>query len=359
LLILDTSEIQARRPDPQVREISRLTWGPVTIPQNAIPMTIHGHPYLLEFDEYAFRFNSPSPPDTVGAARIIDISDERHPRVVSNLRLEVNQPAGHHAAVAAGDPGTLDPAQGYAAHYCNIPRQVDPEIVACSFITSGLRIFNISDPLHPHEVAYFIAPPKAQPENGYNGSNFAMSKPAFAPERREVWYSDGGTGFYDLRLDNSVWPDPTGLPSSYCPAPRGRVRGKHFGPVSLGQRRARVQAALRGSATAHRRRRDEFCLAGGDIRAIYAGGRVALVASTNRHYSVGGRRPGERARIAVRKAHVLERIRIAHRTWLVLGGRRSHGILELSRRRVVAVGIASKRLTARRSRSRGLLARAR
>ncbi len=59
----------------------------MTIPQNAIPITVSGHPYILEFDEYAFRFNATTPPDTVGAARIIDIADEQHPRVVSNLRL--------------------------------------------------------------------------------------------------------------------------------------------------------------------------------------------------------------------------------------------------------------------------------
>src|SRR5207248_1684812 len=169
-------------------EISRLTWNSATIPQNAMPMTINGTKYLLEFDEYAFRFNSAAPPDTVGAGRIINISDETHPYVVSNLRLEVNNPAGHHEAVAAGDPGTINPAQGYAAHYCSIPREVDPEIVACSFITSGLRVFDIRDPLHPREIGYFIAPPKVAPENGSNGSNFAMSKPAFAPERREIWY---------------------------------------------------------------------------------------------------------------------------------------------------------------------------
>ena len=204
LLILDTSEIQARKPNPQVREISRLTWGPVTIPQNAIPITIHGKPYLLEFDEYAVRFSAPAPPDTVGAARLIDISDELHPRVVSNLRLEVNQPAGHHEA--SGDPGAISPVQGYAAHYCNVPRENDPGSSpahssprACACSTSTI--------LAPKEIAYYIAPPHYAPENGEDGSNFAMSKPAFAPERREIWYSDGTSGFYVLRLPASLWPD--------------------------------------------------------------------------------------------------------------------------------------------------------
>ena len=36
-----------------------------------------------------------------------------------------------------------------------------------------------------------------------------MSKPAFAPGRREVWYTDAITGFYAVRLTNGVWPHPT------------------------------------------------------------------------------------------------------------------------------------------------------
>ena len=47
------SEIQARKANPQAREVSRLTWTSATIPQNAIPFTKRGHPYVLEFDEYA------------------------------------------------------------------------------------------------------------------------------------------------------------------------------------------------------------------------------------------------------------------------------------------------------------------
>lgn len=224
LIILDTSQIQNRVPNPQVSENSRLTWNTVTIPQNAIPVRIHGRSYLLEFDEYAFRFSGAAPPDTVGAARLIDISDERHPRVVSNLRLQVDQPAQHHAA--SHDPGQIDPAQGYAAHYCNVPREVDPEIAVCSFISSGLRVFDIRDPLHPKEVGYFIAPPKHVGENGTDGSNFAMSKPAFDPARREIWYTDGTSGFYVLRLASKYWPHPL-HPATAKPKAKHRHKRRH------------------------------------------------------------------------------------------------------------------------------------
>ena len=200
LIILDTSEIQARKPNPQVREVSRLTWNSMSIPQNAIPVTIKGDPYVVEIDEFGTL-------DAVGAARIIDIADEANPRVVSNLRLEVHQPENFDAI--SGDPNADNPLQGYAGHYCNVPRREDPGIVACSMINSGLRVFDIRDPLNPREIAYYNAPvkPRTTPEP-FAASNYAMSSPSFVPERGEIWYSDGFQGFYAVRLTNGVWPFP-------------------------------------------------------------------------------------------------------------------------------------------------------
>jgi hypothetical protein len=204
MAILDVSEIQARKPDPQAREVSRLTWKSASIPQNAIPFSDHGNPYVLEFDEYTQGTTSVGNRDVVGAGRIIDIGDEKAPRVISNLRLQVNQPTDH--AAASGDPGALSPVQGYAAHYCSLDRETDPTIAACSFITSGLRVFDITDLEHPKEIAYYVAPTQPRAENGMMASDFAMSKPAIVPARHEVWYSDGATGFYVLRVANGMWP---------------------------------------------------------------------------------------------------------------------------------------------------------
>jgi hypothetical protein len=249
MLILDTSEIQARKPDPQAREISRLTWDRASIPQNAIPFTRNGRPYVLEFDEYTAGTTRNGDPDAVGAGRIIDISDETHPRVVSNLRLQVNQPADHHAA--ADDPGASSPVQGYAAHYCNIPTRVNPKVVACSFIASGLRVFDISNLTAPKEIAYSVAPTKAAFENGFDGSNFAMSQPAFALQRREIWYTDGASGFYDLRVDKRVWP--YAVRSARRCERRRRFLVKARVPRGAGVRSARATLAGRRAPIVRRR----------------------------------------------------------------------------------------------------------
>jgi hypothetical protein len=139
----------------------------------------------------------------VGAARLISIDDERRPRVVSTMRLEVNQPSAR-ASDQKSDPGAQYGVQGYAAHYCGVPRTTDPGIVACSFILSGLRVFNIQDPLHPREVAYFNKPaPNTLP---LKSGSYAMSAPTFDLRSRTIWYADGDSGFYTVRLTNGVWP---------------------------------------------------------------------------------------------------------------------------------------------------------
>ena len=216
MLILDTSQIQARKADPQVREISRLTWPRASIPQNAIPFTEDGHPYILEFDEYTAGLSNNGSGDDVGAGRIIDIADEKAPKVVANLRLAVNNPEEHKKY--GGDPGAYEQengfVQGYAAHYCNIPTRVNPKLVACSFIVSGLRVFDISTITKPREVGYFVAPTQAKFENGESASDFAMSMPAFVPDRHEIWWTDGTSGFYVLRVAAPVWNAATKASSS-------------------------------------------------------------------------------------------------------------------------------------------------
>src|SRR5437763_1984079 len=98
LTVLDVSQIQKRVANPQVKVISHLTWPQVSIPQTPIPVTIttgspaRQHRFLVEVDEYSKSVTSYNPSDAVGAARIINIDDERHPIVVSNLRLAVNSP---------------------------------------------------------------------------------------------------------------------------------------------------------------------------------------------------------------------------------------------------------------------------
>ena len=124
---------------------------------------------------------------------------------MSDLRLQVHQPAARQGA-QQHDPGAAMPVQGYAGHYCSVPRRAGPEggrllddpVRACGSSTSatcGTRA----------RSAYFNQPlAGARPDNPSAEGAFAMSQPAWDVQRRSVWYSDGNTGFYDVRLTNGV-----------------------------------------------------------------------------------------------------------------------------------------------------------
>jgi hypothetical protein len=66
---------------------------------------------------------------------------------------------------------------------------------------SGLRVFDIRDVAHPKEIAYFNKP--LMPGKGSTPTKagaFAMSAPAYDEKTHDIWYTDGNTGFYVIRL---------------------------------------------------------------------------------------------------------------------------------------------------------------
>ena len=170
----------------------------MSTPQNATPFTSKGKKYLLEIDE----FGSGA---AIGGGRIIDINNAKKPFVVSDLRLAVNQPSAQNADLEA-DPGNANAFQGYQGHYCSLPSRVDPQIIACTFIMSGLRVFDIKDVTKPREIAYFNRPilPGSAAANPTRAGAFAMSAPAYDEKTGDIWYSDGNSGLYVVRLTGTA-----------------------------------------------------------------------------------------------------------------------------------------------------------
>jgi len=364
LIILDTSELQARKPNPQAREVSRLTWETISVPQTAFPVTIGGRKHLVEVDEYSKNGNESLPAANgrrVGAARLIDIEDEKRPKVVSNMRLAVHAP--ENRAKIAGDPGADSSVQGYSAHYCAVPQPREPGIVACSFIGSGLRVFDIRDPLKPKEIAYYVAPhdlASLAPDRA--PSNYAMSAPAFAPKRGEIWYSDGNYGFFSVRVTNGAWPVAGRRTAGGCLAQRSPIGPSNVGRVRLGRtregmlRRVGPRPVSRGTLTFR------WCVNGtksGRVAAVFSSrssrGRARLVLSTApRHGMRAVRRGTSLRRLAAR----FPRARRVSRG-VMRAGPESRRFFVVSRGKVRAVGVADRGLIARPAALRKFLRRAR
>ncbi len=207
LVVLDVSSVQQRALVRQVTTVGTATWTDGSTGQHTIPVTWHGHRYLVFVDEGG-----------AGAARILDVQDETHPFVVSKLKLEIHQ--AQHAAVRAADTAGTG-AFGYEAHYCSADRKTDPRLLACGYFQSGIRVFDVRDPLRPKEVAYFnppaqvgrtaqllgsehangVAARKSQDPNLLN-TDWCTSPPAFVGTD-QLWVSCQDNGFLALRFTHS------------------------------------------------------------------------------------------------------------------------------------------------------------
>lgn len=200
--IYDVSEIAQRKAAPAVRLVGEVTWTDGTLGQHAVPFTSGGTSYVIFVDEHGH-----------GGPRIIDVTDERNPHVVSKLKLEIQMPENRDLAYSEAraynnESGGIYPF-GYNSHYCNIDRPVDPTIAACANFESGLRVFDIRDVQAPREIAYFNAGGDGHRAPGSWGgttSGYVAAQPRIIPERSEIWFVDQDRGFYVVRFSNDAWP---------------------------------------------------------------------------------------------------------------------------------------------------------
>jgi hypothetical protein len=142
--ILDISDIQARKPSPQIRQVGALSWSDGLFTQHTINFTDQGHHYLFAVDEA----------DT-GSIHLINIDNPAAPTLVREYRLQIDQPA--ESSVRSTDTGG-DGLLGYDSHYCTLDKQVDPTMLACGFWQSGVRLFDVRDLANPKEMGYFNPP---------------------------------------------------------------------------------------------------------------------------------------------------------------------------------------------------------
>jgi hypothetical protein len=229
VLILVVSQVQARVPNPQIKEVSHLFWPDGAQSQMYIPITVKGKQYLVGVDELGGGGGNASAnvqaACTVGLpmfpmARIIDIEDEEHPKVVSRLLLETHDPA--NCSVVLPDIVGLS-VFTYGSHYCSVDNKHDATTLACAYFNSGVRVFDIRHPRRPKEIAYFNPPGVTTPSYGsqhFNPTAFINSgTQAGGPDwcsaqlRLDARHGTLETtchdnGFLALKFENGVWPFP-------------------------------------------------------------------------------------------------------------------------------------------------------
>jgi hypothetical protein len=234
LVIVDVSDFQFRRPNPQARVISELFWQDGGVAQQTIPVRINGRPHLIFTDETGA--GPATPPSAAraeacrqglapfGFARIIDISDERNPQIVSKLMLEVHDPTNCAEFLTDFPPETtdLDP-YGYSTHYCGVDKAEEPKLLACGYLGAGLRVFDIRDPLHPKEIAYYKPPARRRaflPGSALwadYGGDVGITNPDRTTDRVQtrvrfrrhkgelhIWFNSQDNGFQIVKFTNEL-----------------------------------------------------------------------------------------------------------------------------------------------------------
>lgn len=231
-MIVDTSDVQDKKPNPVMRLIAKVPIKEGTAAQHTIPVKIAGKPYVIHVDEggsagggndaatYLSRAQAACsagmPP--FAAPQFVDISDETNPKIVSRVALETHDPA--NCAKVLPDVVGLS-VFTYGSHYCSVDNRDNATTLACGFFNSGIRIFDIRDPLHPKEIAYYNPAGTTTPSPGSNhigprvpntwvagGPDWCSAQVHLNAATGTVWSTCQDNGVIILKFTNGVWPFP-------------------------------------------------------------------------------------------------------------------------------------------------------
>lgn len=167
LVILDIADVTS----PQV--VSKLTWDPVGDTHTCLPLP--GRDLLVVTDEETHDRCEAGP----HYVRVIDISDDRNPQVVSI----VPPPVGDFCerGMRFGPHNTHENRPGSYR---------SAEVVFVTYFNAGLRVYDLADPQHPIELAHFIPElPEGEPDVQMN----------------DVFVAEDGLVYVTDRVDGGVY----------------------------------------------------------------------------------------------------------------------------------------------------------
>jgi hypothetical protein len=168
LLILDSSDVAFRRPNPELRFISWTSWcDQPNDPQfhyfdpdfgDGRTASTHTTEYVIHENGKEYVLTTDEGPALGGSAngmcsqttysRFIDISDETRPRVVSTFKPDVNKPANCQQNIDTSTTGGM-------LHYVNFDDRYNMRLVVYAASNQGIRFVDFRDPENPKEIAYY------------------------------------------------------------------------------------------------------------------------------------------------------------------------------------------------------------
>ncbi|MFT3820192.1 MAG: hypothetical protein QM750_21695 [Rubrivivax sp.] len=172
LLILDSSDIVKRVANPQLKYVSYLSWcdqqpdpefeqgGYTRMTSTAATHAtewvrhVNGKEYIVSTDEsYALSTSNtnglPNQCKQQSFGRMIDISDEKHPKIVGTFEQDANKKSVCPELVAQG--GNIP-----MVHYLNFDDRENMRVTVYAAASGGIRFVDWTDPTSPKEIAYYV-----------------------------------------------------------------------------------------------------------------------------------------------------------------------------------------------------------
>jgi hypothetical protein len=193
-IILDVSEMA------QPRMISQLAFRGITATQGIHTYLPLPRRKIALINDEAIRENGD---ENLNLAGIVDISDEKQPRMISLFPLpEAPSESGLKNFYEKG--GRFGPHNHHHPNHQACLEDRD-DIAYLTYFNAGLRVYDIRDPRQPKEMAFFVpGDPKARV--GAKPSKLvAQSEDVLVDRRGFIYLSDKNHGIHILRL-KSIWP---------------------------------------------------------------------------------------------------------------------------------------------------------
>ena len=176
-LVLDTSDVVDAKPGAPVISLNdnlmtmpadRPTWlqspgDPAAVPANckrACPnghsaVEVPGRPLVVTTDEVYGTFTSPNAGCPWGWERLIDVSDQTHPKVVGEYKIPQDEQA---FCGSSGDGALTEQYTSYSAHNPTVL----PHLAIIAWHSGGLQIIDTSDPANQRQAGAYSPTPLAK-----------------------------------------------------------------------------------------------------------------------------------------------------------------------------------------------------
>ena len=207
VLVIDTSQVAAGVANPTISPITPVAGRAFWDYEGAhSSVKIPGKPYILTTEEI-YGKGTPALGALFGPAfggcpwgwvRIVDMHDPTHLKVVSQFRIDENQPS-----FCASVSTTADNFSSYTSHNPTVL----PDIAFVTWHSGGLRAIDLTNPVHPVQDGFFVPTPDTLPpgdvhtadpvlEPGSNGT-IAWSYPII--HNGLIYYVDIANGLYVVK----------------------------------------------------------------------------------------------------------------------------------------------------------------